>query len=440
MKRLSTPKHICLWFPLYIMAIIAIQSRWTVEWLGLPGIVSKVGALLLYLPFGVFICWKLVCDLKARKLTFPIIAYYSFAGYYGVLTVFRFLNHMEVKENLYYTIILLGSISLFSLIYDGHIRVEKESLYNDVCIVSAVLMLYMLLFVLLLKPIVTYSIINEIAIGGSILILTPLVTKKLWMARNNTFWTVFCMLILFSFASVVFTLRSRVTFVVFLFELAALIVISIHKKRVLLRYTGAMLGAVVLVACLFALNVGQVRYAVYREIGFTSAGMIGGGNQPSSGEIDSPDQQEALYQINRSDSMRADLLNMSIERVRENPLFGTGDVFYSYVVGEETFEAPAHNFVFASLNCYGLIGLFLLVALVLSIMWSVHLFRLKDRPTLYPRMLFLLTLVVYFGEGMVQATVYDVLVMPLMFIVFAAFALSLKPATDAERICQNVPT
>lgn len=432
MKRF-VPKHICLWFALYIMAIISVQSRWTVDWLNLPGIVSKVGALLLYLPFGVFIMGKLVCDIKARKLTLPVITYYGFAAYYGVLTVFRFLNGMEVKENLYYTIILLGSIALFSLIYDGHLCVDKDTMYGDLCWVSAALMLYMLLFVVFLKPIIVYSPINEIAVGGSILLLMPAVVKKLFLSEKGSFWTVLCTLNLFSFASVVFTLKSRVTFVIFLFEAAVLLVMNLKKKQVLLHLSAALLGAVVLIAGLFVLNVGQVRYAIYRETGFASAGMLGSDTQaPDADDDESPDKQEALDQINRSDSMRADLLNLSLERVKQNVLFGTGDVFYSYQVGEETFEAPAHNFIFASLNCYGLVGLLLLVALVVAILRQMGFFRLKDKETLYARLLFTLTLCMYFGEGMVQATVYDVLVMPVMFTVFAAFSKSLQ-LTDTER-------
>lgn len=432
MKRLQVPKHICLWFALYIMVIITVQSRWTVEWLNLPGIVSKAGALLLYLPFGLFILGKLVYDIKARKLTLPGVTYYGFAAYYGILTVFRFLNGMEVKENLYYTIILLGSLSLFSLIHDGHLRVDKDTMYGDLTWISAALMLYMLLFVVFLKPIIVYSPINEIAVGGSILLLMPAVVKKLFVSEKGSFWTVLCTLVLFSFAAVVFTLKSRVTFVIFLFEAAVLLVMNLKKKRVLVHFSAALLGAAVLIAGLFVLNVGQVRYAIYRETGFASAGMLGSNNQKPDDDIDSPDQQEALDQINRSDSMRADLLKMSLERVQKNVLFGTGDVFYSYQVGEEIFEAPAHNFIFATLNCYGLVGLLLLVAMVVAILRQMNFFRFKDTATLYPRLLFTLTLCMYFGEGLVQATVYDVLVMPVMFTVFATFGLSLQQ-TDTER-------
>lgn len=432
MKRLQVPKHICLWFPIYIMAIIILQSRWTVDWLNLPGVVSQVGALMLYIPFVVFILWKLVCDIKGRKITLPILTYYGFAGYYGILTVIRFLTHMEVKDSLYYTIILMGSVALFSLIYNKHICVDKDTLYGDLCWVSVALMLYMLLFVIFLKPILSYSPINEIAVGGSILLLMPAVAKKFSLSEKGSFWTTMCTLILFSFAAVVFTLKSRVTFVIFLFEVAVLVVLHLKRKRVLIHLFAALLGAVVLIAGLFVLNVGQVRYAVYRETGFASAGMLGSGDASSDDDINSPDQQEALDQINRSDSMRADLLNESLKRVKQNVLFGTGEVFYHYEVGEEVFDAPAHNFIFATLNCYGLVGLLLLMAMVVAMLRQIHFFRFKDKATLYARLLFTLALCMYFGEGMVQATVYDMLVMPVMFTVFAAFSLSLQQ-TDTER-------
>ena len=100
--------------------------------------------------------------------------------------------------------------------------------------------------------------------------------------------------------------------------------------------------------------------------------------------------------------------------------------------GEEVFDAPAHNFIFATLNCYGLIGLLLLMAMVVAMLRQIHFFRFKDKATLYARLLFTLALCMYFGEGMVQATVYDMLVMPVMFTVFAAFSLSLQQ-TDTER-------
>lgn len=440
MKQPSITKHISLTFLVYLTLLQTITSRWIVSWIGVPEAVTKIATILLYLPFVVFICWKAIVDLKTRTVNVSIIAYYAFLVYYGALVIYRYFGGMEVKENLYYTLILLGSISLFSIICNNKTLADARSLCSNVCFFSIFLLIYRILFVLCIKRHIYYSPINEIAIGGSIIILFPAVVKRLWESEGNTRWSALSMLSIFGLMVVVFTLSSRSSLFVMLFELLCVAVLLFKRKRVWVKYVSAIIASVLFVLLLVVFDVGESRYAVYRETGWAISTETTEKSTMDPSNIPTP-EQSASDQITRSDSMRNDLLRMSVEQVKANPLFGTGDVLFSYDVAGQTFEAPAHNFILATLNCYGLVGLLLLVILVFSILIRNRAFCIFDTCAQETRLLFLLTLVAYFGMGMVQATVYDMQIMPLMFIELAMFSQAIMWEYSAmeEREKTNVP-
>ena len=196
-------KHTSLLFLFLLLVLQTVSSRWVVAWLDIPNSVSKIVTLTLYGLFFVFIVCKIWRDIKARHVDMFSITYYLFAAYYGVLSLFRFFSGMEVKENLYLSIILFASLALFHLIINNHTGQTAESLKKDICIFCLGLILYRLLHIIFLKKYIYYSPINEIAIGGSIVILLPILVKQLWSFKKNKVWSWICMLIFFSFAAIV---------------------------------------------------------------------------------------------------------------------------------------------------------------------------------------------------------------------------------------------
>ncbi len=426
MKKEIFSKHICLWFLIGLFTLQIVTSRWMVAWLQIPGVASKVITLALYLPFLVFIALRFICDVKNKRFNLFNALYYSFFLYYCCLFVYRLFAGMEVKDNFYYTAICLGCFALFSLIVDGDIKIDGATLLKDLCIFSLVVIVYWVLFNVVLKPYVYYSPINEIAIGGCITILFPACVRKLWDHSAGLRSAMFSMVLLSGLLLVIFTLGSRAIFVTVLGEAALLLLLCLKNKKVIAKYAMSVVLAVAVVAGLFALDVGEVRYAVYRETGFVASMDADSANRPNEGTQTRPSEQiNAQEQIGRSDSMRADLSRMSIERIKENVLFGTGDVFYDYSVAGEVFAAPAHNFIFATMNCYGLIGLLLLMGLVVCTLFSIGAFWFRQKGKFRLRMLMFVTLIAFFGVGLIQATVYDMMVMPTMFIALAGYALDM---------------
>lgn len=426
MKKEIFSKHICLWFLTYLFALQIVTSRWVVAWLHIPGVVSKVITLGLYLPFLAFIALRFIRDAKSRKFNLFKVLYYSFFLYYCLLFAYRLFAGMEVKDNFYYTAICLGCFALFSFIVDGDIKIDGAALINDLCIFSLVVIAYWVLFNVFLKPYVYYSPINEIAVGGCITVLFPVCVRKLWDHSTSLRSAIFSMVLLSGLLLIVLTLGSRAIFVTVLGEAVLLLLLCLKNKKVIVKYAMSVVLAVAVVAGLFALDVGEVRYAVYRESGFVASWDEGSANRPNEGTQNRPSEQiNAQEQIGRSDSMRKDLSMMSIERIKENVLFGTGDVFYDYFVAGEVFAAPAHNFIFATMNCYGLIGLLLLMGLVICTLFSIGAFWFRQKEKFHLRIFVFVTLIVFFGVGLIQATVYDMMVMPTMFVALAGYALDM---------------
>ena len=136
--------------------------------------------------------------------------------------------------------------------------------------------------------------------------------------------------------------------------------------------------------------------------------------------------------------MREELFELALAEFKENPLFGTGNLFYSYEVAGGVYEAPAHNFVLVTLNAYGSIGMLLVVAMVFLLLLQMGVFRFKEKKIWEYLFLCLLTFGIYLGVGRVQATVYDFQVMPVLFVILGAFSMFLEEE-KTEKTQENDP-
>jgi hypothetical protein len=185
----------------------------------------------------------------------------------------------------------------------------------------------------------------------------------------------------------------------------SIILIAKKSYKALLDVVIVVISAVALIATLFALNFGAVRFAVYRELGvaYTSS-------TPSE-EMDE-EAEKAMEQIVRSDEMRGSLSKASIEEIKKNPLIGTGKAYFAYTTsGGEDFNVPAHNFILTTINCYGAIGFGLILIMFVALLKQYGLFNFKKGKA-FVNLLVWLVIIMFFGIGMVQASVYDILVMP----------------------------
>ncbi len=429
MKQKFWQKHIVLILLCWLVALATLQSRWVVGLFSIPSIVSKVAAVLSYAPFLLLTLWKVACDLKKPPKDIFSILFYVFCVYYFGITVYRVLTHGEIKENLYYSAVCLGSVSLFCLIYDKKLQPDVHALIWDLCIFSGILLGYRFIHIVFLSRWLWYSPVNEIALGAMVLILLPFAFYLLRNCQGNRKNALFGGGLIFGTLLLCLTLSSRAVFLFMLLTLVLMLITCARNKQALLTAGCAVALALVVLLGLFALNVGNVRYALYRETGFSGLYTP---NSSSSGNVtqttnNNVPMEDAAAQINRSDSMRENLIRFSWEEFKKNPMIGTGNVLFAHNYNSftEIVQAPAHNMVLQTLNCYGLIGLLLLAALAITLLLKTRLLQIKEGAW-GNRLSLLATFLIYFGMSMYQATAYDILVMPTMFACIAAFAGKLR--------------
>lgn len=437
MKQKFWQNHIVLILLCWLVALATLQSRWVVGLFSIPSIVSKVAAVLSYAPFLLLTLWKVAGDLKKPPKDLFSLVFYVFCIYYFGITVYRVLTHGEIKENLYYSAVCLGSISLFCLIHDKKIQPDAHALIWDLCVFAGILLVYRFVHTVFLSRWLWYSPVNEIALGAMVLLLLPFAFYLLRGCAQNRKNTIFGGVLIFGSLLLCLTLSSRAVFLFMLLALVLMFLTCLRSKPALLTAGCAVVLALAVLFGLFALNVGNVRYALYRETGFSAlytpnASPSVSPNKTQTSNNNVP-MEDAAAQINRSDSMRENLIRFSLEEFRKNPLIGTGNVLFAHNYNSftEIVQAPAHNMVLQTLNCYGLIGLLLLVALVITLLLKIRLFRIKEGAW-GERLSLLAIFLIYFGMSMYQATAYDILVMPTMFACIAAFAGKLQDHAGAK--------
>ena len=409
-KNIFKKNYVLSLFVVYMLFLATIASRWIADLVYIPPIVSMGITVLQYLPFFAFGVLKLIKDIQQRKLDFFNIAYYSFILYYIGLTVYRFFSGGVIKENLYISIILVGSLAFISLIAESKYDFVSNKLSRNITIISLILILYRLIFVLFVKETLIYSPINEIALGSMVMLLIPVTVKLMADSQDNRKIRILQALNLFSFIAIIFTLSSRVMFLVAVVELLIVfVVLIIHKnKKTLIAALCATLCAVLLIAGLFAIDFGGVRFAVYRELGIVYI--------PTDPENPDEEADKAQEQIQRSDAMRGALFNASLEEIKKNPLFSTGKTFFEYTTsGGEYFNVPAHNFILTAINCYGIIGFCGIIAIFIALLLKHKLFEFKKENS-FINLLIWSVIIIFFGIGIVQASVFDILVMPMFCI------------------------
>ena len=349
---------------LFISIWAALQSTDVNQALHLPLMLTRLPTLLSYLPFILFILWKVICDLKERKIVLSDILYYAFGLYYVAVSVYRILNHMEVKENLYYSIIMFGSLAMCMQITAGRLSISNRDLIDNVIAVGIFVVLFRFTDRLVLQHYLAHPAINvNITTGVTALIIPFLfdaccekeITKKQLLIRTLT---------LLASLVVIATTGSRSIFLLSILILIVMIVFRLKTGMIVKRILPVVFCSVVIVGAMAAMDIGDVRYSLYREttLSFFSdkedEPADNSGTTTTEPPVEVPPQNSgnvnqvqdsANQQTNRSDQMRSDLVKMGIEQIKLNPLFGTGDVEYRYRINET--YAPmqsSHNFIIES--------------------------------------------------------------------------------------------
>jgi len=419
---------------LFITFWTALCSSGVNRTIALPMWFNRIGTLLAYSPLLLSMLWKLVCDIRKKRFTGINIVYYIFAAYYAVLTGYRLINGSEFKESIYWTISLFGSVALYLQIYYGDIKITRREYATNFIAIGIYMVLFRLVHSLVGKHILVAAPINPNITTGVVALLVPFLVdilcdpqaskKQMWMSG----------LTLSACLVVIATAGSRAIFLLTAMVVAALLGCRVWRYKNLRRVAASCLLSVLVVASMMAVNVGNVRYAVYRQINISfllpNAGMSDP-IEPDESDPDKDTQDAAQQQINNSDAMRSDLIQMGLEQIEQNLWFGTGDVEYPYAMAEDYIpNQSSHNFIIETIICYGLIGSILLIVLLVLLVLTTHIAKKPWSADWRIRISLMLTALFFFGLGMVEPTVYNKIMCPTFVMLMAGYGLFLLPKEE----------
>jgi hypothetical protein len=219
--------------------------------------------------------------------------------------------------------------------------------------------------------------------------------------------------------------------------LGVLMLFTFKKPVDLGKFLAAILCAAILVTLMGVCNIGLVRRSLYREFGIRWPVSSSQQQDPDQEEMETPElsEEEKMIeaQINTSDNMRGELLQQGIREFKKSPIFGTGDLYYTYDMGYKTMEQTAHNFLVECLVCYGIIGTLMIAALVVGMLFGCGLFRKLKWSELSNRVYLLLVMFHYFALGCVQPSVFNTMLCPLFAILLAYYGRLILPEPPADK-------
>ncbi len=439
MKKDTIIRHIPLLYFLWASLFQTLGARWVAAEITIPYFAQVVAACV-YVPFAFFCGWKLLVDikeLKQKKLTVFNLIYYAFALYFVCLTAFRFGTGMDWKDSIYYFAILYGSLSMAELILKGHIPTTKKSLAFDIWVYVGFLLVYRVVYCILFPHQTNLMPIN-LNIYATVLAFA-LFTAGIFLSQSAR--KIVAAALICAAVVGVTLIGARAVFTLMLGGIAAILLVPMvverDKKKTLTLFS-AVLAAMVVVVILFAANVGNVRYAIYRETNLTFMNQSYESDATFDGTLSSDENQNiAEDQISRSDSMREALMRFGMEEVKKNFWFGTGKVLFEYQTQVSIVKNPAHNIILETMNAFGFIGL--LVLAVLIIRWLVRsgIFAFHKRVHSGDRLMMLFLLLSYGALSMVQAISYGTIVLPMLFISFCCLQYDFRPAINEHNLLER---
>ena len=108
--------------------------------------------------------------------------------------------------------------------------------------------------------------------------------------------------------------------------------------------------------------------------------------------------------------MRDDLMKLGISEVKNDFLFGTGNVNFDYIVNEDLISQTPHNFILESLICFGLFGTILLAIIALYI---IVILLLNKSLALSAKLNLIILVCILFGYSLLQPTLYNYIILPV---------------------------
>lgn len=407
LNRIYSSNHIIL-IILSISLIFAILgSRWTILGYGIPEAFSKRLILFLYFLLAIFFGIKLVKDYFYHKYTLYTAAFHIFFIYCFFVITIRLITGGEVKNTIYWTIIMLGSISVAEFVLNSYKSEPNqiETVINDFTTFGLFVVAYKILYVIHLYKVIPYDPLNTNKECCIMLITIPCSVLGYLMYGRKRY---IIGILLFSFVILYSGSRGGFLLLVFEFVMICALLFKNHYK------TAEWLLFIILFVIIFSgaiiLNVGNIQDYIIRALGtfIRKSSMM----------------STVIENISRSDAGRNELYEMGYMEFMKSPLFGTGVVYFRQTIsGMGEFNQSAHNFILETLDCFGLLGLIQLIAIYVLVTIKMPKY---NRCKSY----FVILSLAFFGYSMVEPFLYD----PFVFLTYCIAVVIFKFACKDKSI------
>lgn len=398
----------------------AFGSHWAQELFASSIHIRRICTLGVYLPFIIAIGQKVISDFKCREiLVVENIFYYLFIIYYFIVTIYRFMMHGEYKESIYFFIVFIGSASLVIEIFRKQIFSQTILIKNIriCCIITAV---YRIIILFIVPQIFSYPPVNINIISSLAVLFFAFFSYCLSIQQQDNKWI--NIVLLFLSTTIILSSGSRASFILLIIlVLFSTVYFLLMNKKLFLIFGSTVLSSVILIAVLSAFNIGDVRPSVVREIWILNRFIEN--VEENTEDLISPidDTKIQNQQIERSDVSRRDLIEMGVQQVYINPIFGTGDVLYQQNITKTyTANQTSHCFIIESLVCFGVIGsiisiLMISIPCMLGLSW-------KSRNVIF---FIIITLIVHLLFCLVQPLFFDPIVSIVFTIIMSCLGIGL---------------
>lgn len=455
--RIQIKKGIVYFSLILILLTSILNSRYVFSVFNIPLIILRILTVLMYLPFFISIMWKIIVDIKKRKIDRIDFLFYGFMIYYIIVSIYRIIAGMNYKDSIYDTLTILGTIS-FLMIY------KNDYTYFNKIIISycGLLIFYRLIYILFFSKIILVSPINTNVIGCVFLISLPIFIKN-YINSENLKNKILMLIGSTMMISILFTLGSRFCFFFCIVEIIVLLIkfVSLKKFR---DYIFLILISISLILIMYISNIGNAKLNIDRQTNplFELLTTYTQNINNSTNKLVSTNQSlkyvqaksannivvhmnnvnindynkthsNIIYisssvndtdkwiddQIEQSDQMRRQLMEKGISEIKKNPLFGTGNLYFEYDLhnGYGVFRQTSHNLIIDGIINYGLIGFAILIVLFLKIVFF-GIFTYIQKIQYFE---FLLIVFAFFGNSLIQSLAYNPIVLPIFVLNILSF-------------------
>lgn len=391
-NKTNSSNHLMLTILLIALICAILGSRWIVLAYGISETFSKRLMLFLYLMLAFFLAIKIAGDYFQKKFSLVTSILHVFFIYSVFIITIRFVSGVEVKNTIYWTIILLGSISAAELVFNSSYKrqtIKIETIINDFTSFGLFVVAYKALYVLYLNRIIAYDPLNTNKECGIMLIVIPCSVLGYLMYGRKKY-----VIGILLFSLVILYSGSRGGLLLYAFEIVAIYTLFIRHNYKVTKWLLFLLLSAFVLSVIITLNVGNIQNYIIRALGTIAH--------------KSSIMFSTIEQISRSDAGRHELYDFGYKEFLKSPLFGTGIVYFRQTInGMGVFSQSAHNFILETLDCFGLLGLMQLALLYIGVFFKMPKYNKC-------KSYFTILSIAFFGYSMVEPFLYD----PFVFLTY----------------------